>query len=40
LAATAPHGRVGKGVRKMHLLQIEHRIGVEHVAQTAMEQYS
>ena len=36
---TAPHGRVGKGVQEMHLLQLEHRTSVEHVAQTVMEQY-
>ena len=39
LGATAPYGSVGKGVQKMHLLQIEHRISVEQVAQTVMEEY-
>jgi len=39
LGATAPHRSVGKGVQKMHLLQIEHRISVEQVAQTVMEEY-
>jgi hypothetical protein len=39
LGATAPHGSVGKGVQKMHLLQIEHRISVEQVAHTVMEEY-
>ncbi len=39
LGATAPHGIVGKGVQEMHLLQIEHRISVEQVAQTVMGEY-
>jgi hypothetical protein len=29
----------GEGVQEMHLLQIEHRTSVEHVAQTVMEEY-
>ena len=36
---TAHHGRVGKGAQEMHLLQLEHRTSVEHVAQTVMEEY-
>jgi hypothetical protein len=39
LSATSPHGSVGRGVQKMRLLQIEHRISVEQVAQTVMEEY-
>jgi hypothetical protein len=39
LGATAPQESVGKVVQKLHLLQIEHRISVEQVAQTVMEEY-
>jgi hypothetical protein len=39
LGATAPHRSVGKGVQEMHLLQIEHHISVEQVAQTDMEEH-
>jgi hypothetical protein len=34
----SPQGR-GEGVHKMYLLHIEHRISVEQVAQTVMEEY-
>jgi hypothetical protein len=39
LSASAPHRCVGKGVRGMHFLQIEHRISVEQVAHTLMEEH-
>jgi len=39
LGATAPHRSRGKGVQEMHLLQIEHLISVEQVAQTVMEEF-
>jgi hypothetical protein len=39
LGATAPHRCVEGGVQGMHLLQIEHRISVEQVAQTPMEEH-
>jgi len=37
LNATTPHKSVGKGVQEMQLLQIEHRISIEQVANTVME---
>jgi hypothetical protein len=39
LGATAPHRSVEKGVQEMHLPQIEHRISVEQVARTIMEEH-
>ena len=39
LGATAPYRSVGKGVHERSLLQIEHRISVEQVAQTVKEEY-
>ena len=39
LGATAPHRSGRNGVQEMHLLQIEHRISVEQVAQTVMEEH-
>jgi hypothetical protein len=39
LGATAPHRCVEGGVQGMHLLQIGHRISVEQVAQTLMEEH-
>ncbi len=38
LRPTAPRRSVGKGVQEMHLLHCEHRISVEQVAQTIMEE--
>ena len=34
-----PTGAVRNGVQEMHLLQIEHRISVEQVAHTVMEEH-
>jgi hypothetical protein len=39
LGVTAPYRCVEGGVQEMHLLQIEHRISVEQVAQTHMEEH-
>jgi hypothetical protein len=39
LGATAPHRCVESRVQEMHLLQIEHRISVEQVAHTVMEEH-
>jgi hypothetical protein len=39
LGATALHRFDEGGVQGMHLLQIEHRISVEQVAHTVMEEY-
>jgi hypothetical protein len=36
---TAPHRCVEGGVQEMHLLQVGHRISVEQVAQTLMEEH-
>jgi hypothetical protein len=39
LDTIAPHRCVEGRVQEMHLLQIEHRISVEQVAQTVMEEH-
>jgi hypothetical protein len=39
LGATASHRSGWNGAQEMHLLHFEHRISVEQVAQTIMEEY-
>jgi hypothetical protein len=39
LGAAAPYRSGRNGVQEMHLLQIEHPISVEQVAQTVMEEH-
>jgi hypothetical protein len=39
LSAAAPRRSGRNGVQEMHLLQVEHRISVEQVAQTLMEEH-